>query len=71
MDYISNLKRIRKEKGYTQTEIAEHLGVPQTQIVRYEQGINELPIRYLIQLCYLYKVSSDTILNIDIQNFTD
>jgi len=33
-----NLRELRKEKGFTQQELAETAGVSQSQIARYESG---------------------------------
>ena len=35
---MTNLKRIRKEKGFTQSRLAVALGVNQTTLSRYESG---------------------------------
>ena len=34
-------------------------------ISRYENGINELPLRHLVTLCGFYHISADDILGID------
>lgn len=62
MDYITNLKTYRKKANLTQQEVADKLNIPRTQLVRYEQGLNELPIRYLLQLCKIYKTTPNKIL---------
>ena len=59
---LPNLKKIRKEKGYSQTDVAVKLEIPQQQYSRYENGINEIPVRYIIELSKLYKVSTDELL---------
>lgn len=35
---MTNLKRIRKERGFTQSRLAAALGVNQTTLSRYESG---------------------------------
>ena len=62
---LINLKKIRREKGYSQAEIAEVLKIPQQQYSRYENGKNEIPVRYVIELCKIYKVSADELLKIE------
>lgn len=54
MPYVSNLRHYRQDAGLTQQEVADKLEIPRTQLIRYEQGQNELPIRYLIKLCKIY-----------------
>ena len=63
--YISQIKNLREDNDYTQGYVAEYLGTSQTMYARYERGANEMPIRHLIKLCELYKVSSDFILGLD------
>lgn len=63
--YISQIKNLREDNDYTQEYVAQYLGTSQTMYARYERGANEMPIRHLIKLCELYKVSSDSILGLD------
>lgn len=65
MDYITNIRKIRKEKGYSQALIAEVLETTQQHYSCYENGKNELPIRHLITLCKFYEVSADEILGLE------
>ena len=65
MDYVQNLKRYRQIANLTQEQAAEKLLIPRTQLVRYEKGINEIPIRYLIELCKLYKTTPNDILGFE------
>ena len=62
---LYNLKKIRKEKGFTQAEIAEALEIPQQQYSRYENCKNEIPVRYIIELSKIYKVSTDELLSLE------
>ena len=39
-------------------------GTTQQVYSRYENGINELPLRHLITLCGFYRVSADVILGL-------
>lgn len=65
MDYYKRLKKLRIENGYTQEEIAFILHTRQEQYSKYENGKRELPIKHLITLCCLYRISSDYILGIE------
>ncbi len=62
MEYIKRIRDLREDSDLTQEQVAEYLGTSQTMYARYERGANELPIRHLMKLCDLYKVSSDYIL---------
>ena len=65
MEYVANLRHYRQNAGMTQQQVAETLQIPRTQLVRYEQGKNELPIRYLIELCKLYNTTPNDMLGFD------
>lgn len=56
-----NLERLRKENGYTQTRIAELLGITKTAYFPYEKGTAEPSIEMLVRLSYLYNVPIDII----------
>lgn len=62
MKYCKIIRDLREDNDLTQTQVAEYLGTSQTMYARYERGANEMPIRHLIKLCDLYRVSSDYIL---------
>lgn len=59
-----NLKEFRKKYKLSQKDVAESIGIDQRQLSRYENGINELPIRYLKQICIIYNVSADWLLGL-------
>lgn len=65
MDYTKRLKELRIKNGYTQAEIAFLIHTRQEQYSKYESGKRELPIRHLIALCRIYRVSSDYILGLE------
>ena len=62
MEYCRIIRDLREDADLTQTEVAKILGTSQTMYARYERGANEMPIRHLLTLCELYKVSADYIL---------
>lgn len=62
MEYCRIIRDLREDADLTQTQVAEILGTSQTMYARYERGANEMPIRHLLTLCDLYKVSADYIL---------
>ena len=65
MDYSKRLKQLRIENGYTQEQIAFILHTRQEQYSKYESGKRELPLKHLIALCCLYRVSADYVLGIE------
>lgn len=68
MSYTKRIIEARKKNGLSQTQVANALMIPQQQYSRYEKGDNELPIRYLVQLCNIFNVSADYILGITTEN---
>ena len=64
MDIVSNLKHIRKERRLSQEDVAAALNITQQQYSRYENGINEIPVRYVVVLCKFYGISSDWLLGL-------
>ena len=63
-EYWEILRELREDRDLRQAEIAAVLGTTQQVYSRYENGVNELPIRHLISLCRLYRVSADYILGL-------
>ena len=64
MLYIERIKQFRQENNITQRQVADTLGISQQQYFKYEKGVNELPIRYLIVICKTYGISADWLLGI-------
>lgn len=64
MDIVSNLRKIRTERGYSQYDIADVLDTTQQVYSRYENGQNEIPVHHVITLCKFYKISSDWLLGL-------
>ena len=62
--YLRRMRDLREDADLTQQEVARLLGTSQTMYARYERGANELPIRHLLTLCAIYRVSSDYFLGL-------
>ncbi|MCL1848362.1 MAG: helix-turn-helix domain-containing protein [Clostridiales bacterium] len=60
MDYAGTLARLRKERGYTQTEAADYLNAHSAKtysfknISHWETGVSQPPIEQFLLLCELY-----------------
>ena len=63
-EYWEVIRALREDRDIKQSEIANILGTTQQVYSRYENGINEMPIRHLITLCQFYHVSADYILGL-------
>lgn len=64
MEVLVDLKQLRQTLKITQAAAAEGIGIDQRQWNRYENGKNELPIRYLKAICTTYNVSADWLLGL-------
>ena len=62
--YYEKLRELREGQDLKQSDVALVLGTTQQVYSRYENGINELPLRHLITLCGFYRVSADLILGL-------
>lgn len=62
--YFETLRELREGRDLKQADIAMVWGTTQQVYSRYENGINELPIRHLITLCGFYHISADYILGL-------
>lgn len=64
MSQLVNLKQFRQKLKLTQATAAEGIGIDQRQWNRYENGKNEIPVRYLREICIKYQVSADWLLGL-------
>lgn len=58
------LRELRKERGMTQGQVAQRVGVTASVVSAYESGIRQPSYGALIKLARLYGVSSDYLLGI-------
>jgi transcriptional regulator with XRE-family HTH domain len=58
------LARIRRERGITQAELAEKLGLAQPNVSDYERGILRLNADLILKLTDILKVSADELLGL-------
>ena len=56
---FENIRNLRIDKGLTQKQIGEYLGISQNTYSQYEVGILKYPVDVLIKLADLYNVSVD------------
>lgn len=60
--YFPRLRDLREDKDMKQADIAKMLGIQQTVYSRYERGVQNIPIEFLIELADFYNTSTDYIL---------
>ncbi|MCL2223536.1 MAG: helix-turn-helix domain-containing protein [Defluviitaleaceae bacterium] len=58
------LKGIRQERGLTQTQLADKLGIVKATVSSYEQTLNYPSIETFIKLCNFFDVSADFMLGL-------
>ena len=66
-NFAAKLKEARKQIGYTQSQVAEHIGVSRINITNYELGRTQPDIETLGKLIDFYEVSADWILSTGIR----
>lgn len=57
-----NIRKLRTDRGFTQKQIAELLGVSQNTYSQYEIGVLNYPVDALVKLAEFYGVSVDYLL---------
>ena len=58
------IKFLREEKGLTQSDLAKKLGITRSSVNAWEMGISIPSTQYLVELAYIFKVSTDYLLGI-------
>ena len=64
-DFAKNLRKFRKDKGYSQQKLAKILGYGYTAIANYESGRNEPSLDVLIVLAETLGVTLDELLGVE------
>ena len=59
---FENIRNLRLDKGYTQKQIAEMLGISQNTYSQYEIGVLNYPVDVIIKLADFYGTTTDYLL---------
>ena len=59
-----NIRNIRIDRGYTQKQIADILGISQNTYSQYEIGVLNYPVDAVVKLAAFYGVSTDYLLGL-------
>ena len=59
---FENIRSLRIDRGLTQKQVAQHLGISQNTYSQYEIGVLNYPVDALLKLADLYEVSVDYLL---------
>ncbi len=60
--FYENLKKYRKEKGYSQSQLAEKLFVTRQCVSKWEKGATQPDLQTLAEICRILEVSADQLL---------
>ena len=66
MSFAENLKQIRKEKGFSQEELAEIMNVSRQAVSKWEQGIGYPEVEKLLLLSSKLNISLDSLMSEEI-----
>lgn len=71
MNLADNLKKIRKEHHLSQEQLAEQLGVSRQSVSKWESNLAYPEMDKVLQLCKLFDLNMDELLNQDIKEVSD
>lgn len=57
-----NIRNLRIDRGFTQKQVANHLGISQNTYSQYEIGVLNYPVDAVCKLADFYSVSTDYLL---------
>lgn len=58
------IKALREQNGLTQSDLAKKLGITRSGVNAWEMGISVPSTQYIVELAYLFKVSTDYLLGV-------
>ncbi|MCD7745772.1 MAG: helix-turn-helix domain-containing protein [Lachnospiraceae bacterium] len=59
MNYLKNIRALRKKAHYTQQDVSDRLNIQRQTYSNYENGFRMLPLDIIIDIAELYEVSVD------------
>ena len=65
MTFSEKISALRKQKGWSQEELAEKLGVSRQAVSKWESGATQPELPKLIELSKIYQVSVDALLSLE------
>ena len=66
-EFGERLRELRTEKSVTQETLAKAVGVNQSNIGNWENGVHEPKLTYIVEIARFFNVSSDYLLGLDDQ----
>ena len=71
MHFTTNIKLLRRRKGFTQEDMARTLGIKRPTLSGYENGVAKPNIATLLAFSDFFKVSIDTLIRIDLKKLPE
>ncbi len=62
MGFPETLARLRKDKGWTQQQMAEAIGMATIQVRRYERGVSQPTLDVIKRMALVFGTSTDMII---------
>lgn len=62
-EFGNKIKKLRKEKGLTQSQLAEMMGTTQSTIYKYEKGLRSVPMGVLQNFADIFETSVDLLID--------
>lgn len=59
------IKALREQKGLTQSDLSNQLGITRSSVNAWEMGISVPSTQYIVELAHIFKVSTDYLLCVD------
>ena len=59
------IKKIREQHNITQSELAKQLGITRSSVNAWEMGVSVPSTQYIVELAYIFSVSTDFLLGVD------
>ena len=64
----ARIRKYREDRGYSQKELAELIGVSNSRISNWEQGVNRPDADILVDLCKTLNVSPSELLDVHLKD---
>lgn len=64
----ARIRKFREDRGYSQKELAELIGVSNSRVSNWEQGINRPDADILVDLCKTLNVSPSELLDVHLKD---
>jgi len=59
------IKSLREQQNMTQSDLAKQLGITRSSVNAWEMGISVPSTQYIVELAYIFNVSTDYLLGVN------